>query len=125
MLFLIFAECYILCIILPCQKRKDRAAALERCTLPESSKVKWRKVMDNLLMSSEDSGEEDNVKLLTKRPLRCRTPKVDAFFAKLDSLSATEKKGANSRLAFPRTIGTPSDRTFDYSKFPAWAVTQQ
>ena len=80
--------------------------------------------MDNELMSSEDCGEEDTAKVLVKRPLRFRTQKVDAFFGKLDSLVANEKRGSNSRMTMPRTIGTPSDRTCDLNKFPAWAVNQ-
>ena len=77
--------------------------------------------MDNQLMSSEDSAEEDDVKVLRKRPLQCRSTKVDAFFVKLDALVAAEKKG---RFAIRRTTGSPSGRTIELGKFPAWAVTQ-
>ena len=37
------------------QKHEERAAALEKYTIPESSKAKWRKVMTNVFMSREES----------------------------------------------------------------------
>ncbi len=42
------------------QKRKERESAVQKNgKLTEQQKMKWLKVMDNVYMSSEDSGEED------------------------------------------------------------------
>lgn len=86
--------------------------------------------MDNQLMSSEDSEEEETEshgksKFLTKRPLTFRSAKVNAFFQKLDDLAMNEKKktSTSNRLTIPRKIGAPSSRTLpDKLKFPAWAI---
>ena len=46
-------------ILYPLQKRKERSAALEKVDMPESSKSKWRKILTNDFMSSEESTDEE------------------------------------------------------------------
>ena len=124
--------CHILFVVL-FQKRKERTTALEKSNLPEASKVKWRKVMDNLLMSSEESDEETgsgnssgtNSRILRKHKITFRSDKVDAFFSKLDSLSKDDKKTSSlgARLLIPRREGSPSSRTLpDKHNLPSWAI---
>ena len=123
-IFIAYVKFLLSCL----QKRKERASALEKLNIPESSKVKWRKVMDNALMSSEESDEDglavssgssstsdgahSHSKILLKRPLPYRSGKVDSFFSKLDELSKDEKKTSalSSRLAIPRRTGSAPTR---------------
>ena len=86
--------------------------------------------MENQLMSSEESEEEETEshgksKVLTKRPLSFRSEKVNIFFQKLDDLALNEKKktSTSNRLTVPRKIGALSRRTLpDKLKFSAWAI---
>ena len=119
------------------QKRKERAAALEKCTIPELSKAKWRKVMTNDFMSSEESedgdcedsssgsnGTHSVSRVLRTRPLSYRSEKVDSFFKKLATLTKQQKStSVGTRLYIPRRIGSTSERTLpDGHNYPAWAI---
>ena len=66
------------------KNHSKRTAGLEKANIPEESKMKWRKIMNNVFMSSEKSEDEDSsigsAKILVKKPLTYRSQKVVAFF---------------------------------------------
>ena len=91
----------------------------------EKDKEKWKKVVTAEFISSEESGDEDNVIIV--KPLLWRAEKVTRFFYKLDDLSSTNKTPQAKRQRKTRIVSTDyserkqSDNTKD--NYPQWALS--
>ena len=71
-------------------------ASLEKSSLPERDKQKWKAVMTTEFMSSEDSDPED-AKTFTKRSIPWRSDKVTKFFCELDKTKEEQRFGQGKR----------------------------
>lgn len=74
------------------------------------------------MMSSEESGVEDDEEILYIHPLPWRSRKVDAFFAALDQGTKESKSPQALRQMKKRVIGNSSKREIPVGmNFPKWA----
>ena len=92
------------------QKLEERIATLSKVkfTVPKD-REKWEKVLTLELMSSEDSGMEDE-EILVVRPLPWRSTRVDEMFDELDK-KILSGKSPRSRLQMKRRkVGNSSKR---------------
>ena len=88
--------------------------------LSEDQRAKWLKVMDNVYMSSEESGEDDTMLV---HPLPWRTECVNQMFKRIDAYSSSKKSPQAKRQMKKRAIGENSTRPKP-SDGVSWAVTQ-
>ena len=65
------------------QKLQERIAYLGKAKLPDKDKEKWSRVIVSEMMSSEESGDEDDSPIVV-RPLPWRASRVDNFLGQLD-----------------------------------------
>ena len=73
------------------QKLEEHIAILSKVkfTVPKD-REKWEKVLTLEVMSSEDSGMEEDEEILVVRPLPWRSTRVDEMFDELDKKSFLE-----------------------------------
>ncbi len=88
----------------------------------EDDRRKWSSVLQSDLMSSEDSGEEDE---LYVKPLNWRSKRIENFFMDLDSEYEGKKSSQAKRQTKTRILAeTPSKRPAP-SELPSWAFSQE
>lgn len=76
-----------------------------------------------MMISSEESGNEDGEKILTRKTIRYRSQKVDDFFLKLDGLAKESRSVGTARPTLPRKEGQLSSRALpDNHGLPSWAL---
>ena len=103
------------------QKRKERESAIQKNgKLTEQQKIKWLKVMDNVYMSSEGSGEDDNIIV---HPLPWRTQYVNLMLDKIDKYCLSKKSPQAKRQMKVRIQGESSLRAKPRDPV-TWAVVQ-
>lgn len=84
--------------------------ALEKTTaISEEIKEKFLPCLVPDLISSEESGEEDEGQFIV-RPLPWRSEKVDNFFATLDHKHEKRQTVRSKKMSYGRKDGLPSDR---------------
>ena len=89
----------------------------------DSDREKWKKVLVTQLMSSDESGnEDDELAVFVVKELPWRSDKVTAFFEKLDGVRQSRKTEQASRQTKKRVRkGVMSTRP-PPSGLPTWAV---
>ena len=110
-------------LILFQQKLEERIATLSKVkfTVPKD-REKWEKVLTLEVMSSEDSGMEEDEEILVVRPLPWRSTRVDEMFDELDKKILSGKSPRSRRQMKRRKVGNSSKRprcTCD--SIPKWA----
>ena len=82
----------------------------------------WEKIMVPSIMSSEESGaEDDGEEVLFTHPLPWRAPKVDTFFDSLDQAAKQTKSPQALRQMKKRVMGSFSARELP-DGLPKWAT---
>jgi len=94
------------------QKLQERRAALGKMTFEdEKYREIWRNVLKLDLMSSEESGEDDNrEEVIYTKPLPWRSKKFNEFVARLDIQTASEMASLAKRQKKKRLEGEDSTR---------------
>lgn len=90
--------------------------------LTQQQKNKWLAVIANDIMSSEESGPDDDSILVHSLPWR--TQYVTKMFGKIDQYTRSKKSPQALRQMKKRVIGATSNRPrpVPIEKFPEWAV---
>ncbi len=88
----------------------------------ELDKKKWLSVLDVSMMSSEESGDEDE---LYVKPLVWRVPNVTNFFIDLDSTFMKNKSAQARRQTKQRVLSEVTSNRSAPSQFTAWAISPQ
>lgn len=105
------------------QKLKERQSTLNKSALVPNDKEKWNKVLTKDFISSEESGEEDDV--IVVKPLMWRAEKVTRFFQKLDDLSTSKKTSQAKRQCKARIISNEySERVQPEDEYPVWSFSK-
>lgn len=101
---------------------QDRSSVLEKSSLSERDKGKWRALMSTECMSSEESDPDDTESLI-KHELTWRADKVANFFNELDKQLEKQRSGQGKRQRKTRVFGNEvsSSRPIPSKKFPSWA----
>ena len=90
----------------------------------DSDREKWKKVLVTQLMSSDESGNEEDQAVFIVKELPWRSDKVTAFFEKLDRVCQALKTEQASRQTKKRLRkGVMSSRPAP-SGLPTWAVQE-
>ena len=90
-------------------------------TIPKD-REKWEKVLVLELMSSEDSGMDEDEEILAVRPLPWRSTRVDEMFDELDKKIQSGKSPQSRRQTKRRKVGNLSQRIRCTSdSIPKWA----
>jgi len=107
------------------QKLEERMATLSKVKFADpKDKGKWEKVLILELMSSEDSGTDDDDDILVVRPLPWRSSKVDQMFKELDKETLSGKSPRSRRQMKQRKTGNPSKRPqCSIDGVPRWAFS--
>jgi hypothetical protein len=104
---------------------QERRSTLNKSTVDEKAKEKWKRIMESEFMSSEESADdEDGEDIIIVKPLCWRADKVTRFFHQLDAKSVANKTPQARRQRKSRVISSySSDRPQPESdKFPAWSI---
>lgn len=106
---------------------QDRLSFLEKSSLSERDKLKWKALMFPDFMSSEESDPDDTGSLI-KRTISWRSDKVSDFFYELDRIQEENRTGQGKRQRKSRILvkdssprPVPVANAFG-KKVPAWAV---
>ena len=90
----------------------------------DSDREKWKKVLVTQLMSSDESGNEEDQAVFIVKELPWRSDKVTAFFEKIDRVRQARKTEQASRQTKKRLHkGVMSSRPAP-SGLPTWAVQE-
>lgn len=101
---------------------QDRCAGIEKSTMSEHEKKKWKLIMTTEFMSSEES--DDDSSCLVKRPLPWRSARASNLFHELDALQAGYRSGLAQRQRKSRILATESStRPLPTGqRIPSWAI---
>ena len=94
---------------------------LQKCSLPEQQKEKWRKIVVADMMSSEESDAAADDTIIVK-PLPWRSSKVTDFFQNLDALGSEAKTSQAKRQRRQRVLSTSASQRSKPS-LPSWAIS--
>lgn len=106
---------------------QDRLSFLEKSSLSERDKLKWKALMSSDFMSSEESDPEDTGTLI-KRTISWRSDKVSDFFYELDRIQEESRTGQGKRQRKSRILVSDcSPRPVPVAnaygkKIPSWAI---
>lgn len=103
--------------LLTFQKLQERQSSFKKKSYEVKAREKWSKVLTSTFISSEESGEEDEIIV---KSLPWRAPRVDAFFRSLDESSKNGKSPQSRRQMKNRVFGQHSTRPKP-SGIPSWA----
>ena len=94
------------------QKLLERRAALGKMTFEdEKHREKWQDVLKLDLISSEESGKDDNgEEVIYTKPLPWRSKKFNEFVARLDIQTQSEMSSLAKRQKKKRIQGEQSER---------------
>lgn len=102
------------------QKKKERESAiLKSQKLTEEQKKKWLSVTSQVMISSEESGEDDSIIV---HPLPWRSAYVGRMFEKIDSFVRSRKSPQAIRQMKSRKTGSASSRPCP-ADIPSWALS--
>ena len=102
------------------QKLQERLAALNKAKLSDKDREKWEKVFIVDMMSSEESGSEEDSDIVVK-PLPWRSSRVSRFFSQMDKYTTAKKSSQAKRQTKARVLGAPSARP-PPTDLASWAV---
>ena len=106
------------------QRRLERESQFKRMSYSDVDREKWQKVLVTQLMSSDESGTDEEQPAFIVKELQWRSDKVTSFFEKLDRAHTTRKTEQATRQTKRRVRkGVSSERPAP-SDFPTWAVLQ-
>ena len=109
--------------ILSLQKLQERIAYLGKAKLPDKDKEKWSRVIVSEIMSSEESGDEDDSPIVV-RPLPWRASRVDNFLSQLHKQNKKHKSPQARHQMKTRVIGCMSSRPPPVgTDIPEWAFS--
>ena len=104
------------------QRRAERVSEFQKMSYSDSDREKWRKVLVNQLMSSDESEYEDDQAVFVVKELPWRSSKVTAFFEKLDGVHQSRKTEQASQQTKRRVRkGLMSSRPPPLG-LPSWAL---
>ena len=102
------------------QKLQERTSAFKKRRYQPKDNEKWSKVLVSEFMSSEESGEENDIIV---KPLPWRASRVDSFFCSLDEETKNGKLSQSIRQMKSRILGDLSSRPQPSDKnFPSLAI---
>lgn len=105
------------------QKLHERLSSFKKRSYQQKDRDKWSQVLITEFMSSEESGEENDIIV---KPLSWRAPRVDSFFRSLDEDAKDGKSPQSVRQMKSRIIGDVSLRPRPRSdKVPSWAISAE
>lgn len=104
------------------QRLSERQAEFKRLSYSDGDRVKWGKVLTTELVSSDESGFEDEKPVLIVNELTWRSDKVSNFFMKLDKAHEARKTEQANRQTKARVRRGVFSRRPAPAQLPSWAL---
>ena len=83
-------------------------------------KDKWREVLHNKMMSSEESAVEGDLEVIQVKPLPWRSEEANDILRRLDDRILSDRSPQSRRQAKKRIRGEISSRNEPVEELPAW-----